>query len=504
MANENLLLKSMTSGDSRTQNNCVTNSTTSNDCVDLFFTIGAMRSNRKNKDAMSKLITMFDRAFDENPLITMKILFWSRDIRGGAGERDVFRQLWKHITSVDFTAKMLKANRTSGYELFKMNMENIPEYGRWDDLFALMNSDETTPVEDWIVNYIVNTLKNENDQSRNLLAKWLPRTGGKTSASKKLIANKVRHAMKMNPAEYRKFLVSLTKVVETAMCQKEWGRIDYEHVPSVAMSRYMKAFGKNDGTRFTEYVQSVQKGEKKMNASAVYPYDVFRSLRNGGEKAANAMWSSLPNYLEGNTESIMPMVDVSGSMSSRISGEISAMDVSVSLGVYVAERMEGAFKDHFITFTSQPTLQRLTGTLSDRIRQIQGPVGFDTNIEAAFKMLLNSAVKGNVPQEHMPAKILIISDMEFNDSCISGHSVSAMEKIKVLYEQAGYKRPDIIFWKVNILTMENCPVKYDEQGTALISGFSPSILTSLLGGDMTPVNIMLKAVNAPRYDRVKA
>jgi len=344
---------------------------------------------------------------------------------------------------------------------------------------------------------------NEDVLLAETLSKWLPRLGGKVSKEDKLIANKIRVAMELSPADYRKYIVAKTKVVETAMCQKEWGRIDYEHVPSVAMSRYMKAFGKNDGIRFTEYVQSVQKGEKVMHASATYPYDIIRALRNcSNPDAANAQWLQLPNYLEGNKESIMPMVDVSGSMDSKVSGSITAMDISISLGIYVAERMEGPFRDHFITFTSEPKLQRLTGSLSSRLQQIKGPVGYDTNIEAAFRMLLDCAIKGNVPQSEMPTKIMIISDMEFNNSCISGHDVTAMSKINSLYEAAGYKRPDIIFWKVNVLSMENCPVKHDAEGTCLVSGFSPSILTSLLGGEMTPMKILEKTINNPRYDKV--
>jgi hypothetical protein len=334
-------------------------------------------------------------------------------------------------------------------------------------------------------------------------AKWMPRLGGKVSKEDRLIANKVRVALGMTPAEYRKLLVSNTNVVETAMCRKNWDSIDYQKIPSLAMSRYTKAFTKNDVDRFAAYIKAVEKGEAKINAGAVYPYDITKALKHSGNASvANVQWNAQPNYLEGNTEKIMSMVDVSGSMEQIVSGDVTAMDIAISLGIYVSERLEGAFKDHFITFTSNPTLQQLGGTLEQRVNQIKGPVGYDTNLLAAFKMLLNAAVRGNVPASDMPDKILIISDMEFNNSCIKGREYSAWEAISKEYKMAGYERPQIIFWRVDVKSVGNFPVKYDEQGTALVSGFSPSILTSLLGGELNPVRVMLRTVDSPRYAKV--
>lgn len=486
MKNENPLLRAMKTNDELTENGCVTNSTSSSDCIDLFFTIGAMRSKRNDNKVMFDLFTMFDRAFAENPLIAMKILFWSRDARGGAGERSIFRQIEQHLA------------KTNPDVLMK-NIDNIPEYGRWDDLFALFETD----CEDTVINYIVSTITDESNPARTLLSKWLPRLGGKVPAKKKAIANKIRKALNMSPAEYRKMIVNLTNVVETPMCQKEFGKINYEHVPSVAMAKYQNAFRKNDNERFGKFLKAVETGDKKINAGTLYPYDVIRSLRCGDMKASNITWQNLPNYLEGNTENIMAMVDVSESMNQNISGSINAMDISISLGIYISERLEGPFKDHFITFTSIPTLQRLTGNLFNRYNQLKGEVGYDTNIQAAFEMLLDAAVKNNVSPEDMPNKIVIISDMEFNAYYINDNSSSCMQMVDELYEKAGYKRPQIIFWKVNVLSKtSNVPVKFDESGTALISGFSPTILTSVLGGDLTPERVMLKTINNERYNKV--
>jgi len=373
---KNALLQSMTTGDMKTANGMLTNSTSSSYCVDLFFAIGALRSQRNNKVRMNELITMFDGAFIENPLIAMKILFWARDIRGGAGEREIFKKIISHLA-------------TKNIDVLLKNITVIPEYGRFDDLFALF----TTPAERAAIDYIIAVLLGDNDM-KGLCAKWMPRLGGKISADKKLIANKVRVAMGISPKEYRQLITSLTNVVETAMCNKDFSSIDYQKVPSLAMSRYMKAFGKNDQERFSAYIEAVNKGEAKINAGAVYPYDITKAVNYGNASAADAQWNALPNFLEGNDESIMAMVDVSESMSmnsGRISDSLCAMDVAVSLGIYISERTEGAFKDHFLTFTSVPTLQRLTGSLAERMRQIKGPKGYNTNITAAFKTLLNAA-----------------------------------------------------------------------------------------------------------------
>ncbi|MFA5722976.1 MAG: DUF2828 family protein [Candidatus Pacearchaeota archaeon] len=483
----NALLQSMTTNDARTANGMLTNSTTSSYCVDLFFAIGAMRANRDNKVMMEKLSDMFDGAFAENPLVAMKILFWSRDIRGGAGEREVFKKLLNHLA-------------TKNVEVLLKNLTVIPEYGRFDDLFAVFS----TPAERAAIDYIIAVLLGDNNM-KPLCAKWMPRLGGKISKDKKLIANKIRTAMGISPKDYRVLLSTLTNVVETAMCNKDFSSIDYQKVPSLAMSRYMKSFGKNDQERFSAYVKAVEKGEAKINAGAIYPYDVIKTVSTN-ENAAQAQWNALPNFLEGNNENIISMIDVSESMTSssgKITDNLYAGDVAISLSMYIAERTEGAFKDHFITFTSQPTLQRMTGSLSQRIRQIKGPKGYDTNLSAAFELILNAAVNGNVPVSEMPTKILIVSDMEFNGSYIRGVDASAWQMISQKYEAAGYTMPTIVFWKVNVIKMENNPVKFDKTGAALISGFSPAILKSVLGGDiLSPERVMLRTINDPRYSKI--
>ena len=464
-----------------TENGMVTSSSTLSATLDLFFVIGAVRKQVKNIEGQSRLIGKFEAARNEDALITRKLLFWSRDVRGGAGEREAFRVLLR------YTAKNYPQDVID-------NIDLISEYGRWDDVFCLFN----TQVEANAINLIIDNLKAKN----GLLAKWMPRLGGKVPDQKKHIANKVRNAMGLTPKEYRKMLVELTNVVETPMCAREFDKINYEHVPSLAMSRYSKAFQTKDNARFGEYKDALVSGDAKVNASAIYPYDVTKNLIHGDSDLAVEQWKALPNFLEGSNERVLPICDVSGSMDTTISGNTTAMEVCISLGLYISERNEGPFKDAFVTFSEQPELQYLTGDLKSRYKQLNSAEwGMSTNLESTFNLILNQATKHNVPVEEMPTCILIMSDMEFNQAI--RRQDTALDMIKNKYSESGYTMPKIVFWNL-VSRHDNFPVKSDEQGTALVSGFSPSILKTVLTGNaMDPIQIMIDTLNTPRYEAVK-
>lgn len=472
----NSLLAAMQTSDSRTENGMVTNSTSLNNCVDLFFQIGAMRGQDK-----TRLINAFTKAFGENPLTAMKLLFWARDVRGGAGERQIFRDIMTYLAT----------NRT---EVMRKNIHLVSEFGRWDDLLVLLG----TPLENDALALIAKGLNEKN----GLCAKWMPRPNVSSREAKRH-ANIIRKYLGLSPKDYRKMLVELSNTVEQLMCANEWSSIEYSKLPSKAMSDLMKAFSKHDKERFGAYLTSLEKGETKINAGAVYPYDIVKNMKMGDARGANAQWGALPNYMEGNNERLLPMVDVSGSMSCAAGGNsnVTCMDVAISLGLYISERNTGEFQDAFITFTSRPTVQYLKGSLSERYRQIQGPVGYDTNIEAAFRMLLEKAVASNVPANEMPTMILVLSDMEFN--CASVRGFTAQEMVENMYANAGYKMPKLVYWNLQSRGDKNKPVQFDKNGTALVSGFSPALLTSLLGGkDMTPYSMMMDVIGTPRYSVV--
>ena len=331
------------------------------------------------------------------------------------------------------------------------------------------------------------------NRTDGLCAKWMPRKGE--------VANKLRKFFKMTPKVYRKMLVELTNVVENKMCSKDWESIDYSKLPSLASSRYQKSFKRNDGVRYEEYKNALIDGTAKVNAGAVYPYDIIKSMRSGGDDVVNnKQWESLPNFMEGSTERILPVVDVSGSMSCEVGGNpnLSCMDVAISLGMYISERSEGNFKDAFITFSENPQLQYLKGNLKQRLKQLMNADwGMSTNIEKVFRLILTQAKKNNVSEDMMPTKIMILSDMQFNQA--TDRYSKSYDMIEKMYEEEGYKKPSIIFWNLNGRG-GNFPVEFDKEGTALVSGFSPSILKSIIKGkNMTPESILMDTVNDERY-----
>lgn len=424
--------------------------------LSLFFKIGTSRG--------VDMTQAFLDAYAQSPDLALRVLLWARDIRGGAGERQRFRSLLQKALDV-----------SGNYNL----LAKVPEVGRYDDLCVLVG----TPYEEMALAVFLDGIKVGN----GLACKWAPRKGP--------VAAKLRAMWGVSPKFYRKHLVQHTQVVEQLMCAGKWDEIVYSHVPSVASGIYGKAFGRHDQGRYQAYLEAVVKGEAKMHASAIFPYDIFRNVARGNAEQADAQWKSLPNYLEGVDERIIVMSDVSGSMNGL------PMDISVSLGLYFAERLEGEFRNCLLTFTSEPELVKLKegATLQENFRAIQRmDWGDDTNLEAAFDAILKNAVRYNVPAEKMPTKLLIISDMQFNE-CISGSSDTALEMIQRKFAEKGYEAPDVIFWNAASGDSRNAPARFNQSGVALVSGSSPAVVKSVLGGDIDPVRVMLKTILVDRY-----
>ena len=235
-------------------------------------------------------------------------------------------------------------------------------------------------------------------------------------------------------------------------------------------------------------------------------------MKQGNNTGANAQWNALPNFLEGNAERLLPLVDVSGSMGCSAGGSnsVTCMDVAISLGLYISEKNEGSFKDAFLTFTSKPKLEYLKGNLTERYRQLaRADWGGSTNIEAAYNTILSNARANKVPANEMPTMLLILSDMQFNQATGGGWSrtsdwnPSAQSMVEKMYSDAGYEMPKVVYWNLNARN-DDSPVQFDKQGTALVSGFSPALLKNLLGGkDMTPLSMMMDIVNSERYEGVR-
>lgn len=448
--------------ETRTANGMKTFDSSKNSLVDLFFAIGASRGKDLSKE--------FLKAFMDDETLALRMLMWARDVRGGAGEREVVR-------------KILLSLEKNSPEVLDRLLPHLAEFGRWDDLLIF----QTKEVKAKAFTLIGNALRENN----GLAAKWMPRQGA--------LAAEIRNFFGMTPKFYRKSLVNLSKTVEQNMCANTWDGINYSHVPSLAAARYQKAFNKHDPVGYAEYKAKLATGEAKVNAAAVYPYDVIKSHKFGGDaKVIQAQWDALPNYI--GDELVLPMCDVSGSMSCAAGGNanLTCMDVCVSLGLYLADKNTGPFKDMFLTFSTDTKIQTLKGNLLQKLAQLQrADWGMSTDLNKAFDTVLKYAVDGKVDASDMPRYILIMSDMEFNHC--TQFDDSAMQMIERKYKAAGYEVPNIVFWNLNARS-GNSPVKYDKKGTALVSGFSPSIMTSILKAEsLDPVNVMLTTLNSPRY-----
>jgi hypothetical protein len=361
----------------------------------------------------------------------------------------------------------------------------VPFLGRWDDLLCFETKEFTEKAF-----YMI---KEALDDKNALCAKWMPRKGDKAVALRKFF--------KMSPKQYRQLIVSLTNVVETKMCAKEWDSINFEQVPSLAAARYQKAFNKNAYEAYSEYQRKLQSGEAKVSSGAVFPYDVIKSIKMGGsEEVANAQWESLPNYV--GTASILPMVDVSGSMlcSAGNNHNLSCLDVALSLGIYLADKNKGHLNGIYLTFSERPSLHKLPeGSLSQKIKSMSSSNwGMNTNISSAFNRLLDFAKKNEIHPSEMPSTIIILSDMQF-DRCCNRSNLTAIESIRRKYVECNYVIPQVVFW--NLSSYENCPVTVNSYGVALVSGFSPSIMKSILGCEsFNPKDIMNKAISSERYN----
>lgn len=446
----------------RTDNGMKTLESSMSDLVDLFFAVGASRG----KD----LSTQFARALAQDETLALRMLAWARDVRGGAGEREVVRKI------------LLNLEKTNPKALARI-LPHLAEFGRWDDLLIFTSKE----VKAKAFTLIGDALRERN----GLAAKWMPRQGA--------LAAEIRTFFGMSPKFYRKSLVNLSKTVEQNMCAQDWTGIEYGHVPSVAAARYQKAFKKHDEAGYNAYKAKLVTGEAKVNAAAVYPYDVIKSHKFGGDATViQAQWDALPNYI--GDELVLPMCDVSGSMSTPVGGNanLTCMDVCVSLGLYLADKNTGPFKDMFLTFSAKSKIEILKGDLLSKLAQLQrADWDMNTNLNAAFEEVLRVAKAGKVSANDMPKYVLIMSDMQF-DQC-ARHDDSAMQMIERKYSEAGYTVPNIVFWNLNAKAGQ-APVKFDKKGTALVSGFSPAILKSILAAEeLDPTSVMMATLNSPRY-----
>ena len=472
-----------------TENGAATHITTESDCLDLFATIGALR-----RESDSEIVTRFIRAYSENKDIAMKLLFFARDIRGGLGERRVFKVILNWLANNEPAT-------------VRKNLEYVAEYGRFDDLLCLMG----TACEKDMLDVLKAQLEADNSAMANggevsLLAKWLPSVNASCSETV-LYAKKIAKYFGLNDASYRKALVALRahiRIIENNLREKDYS-FDYAKQPSKAMYKYRKAFIRNDGERYSRFLEKVTTGEAKLHASTLMPYEIItpffrRNVSDEESKAINTTWISQENF--GDTENALAVIDGSGSMYGG--ADPMPATVALSLGIYFAERNKGAFKNHFITFSENPQLVEIKGEdILDKVRYCHGfNEVANTNIQKVFELILEAAKKNSVPRDELPKKLYIISDMEF-DYCAKDASLTNFEYAKKLFAESGYTLPEIVFWNVASRNRQQ-PVTKNEQGVALVSGCTPRLFSMVASGTMNPYAFMLEVVESERYAKIVA
>lgn len=482
---------------STTENGALGYKSTGSALVDFNFKLASYRNPRNYGD----IIKDFAKVWGENNELALKYLFYMRDVREGVGERETFRQCIKELANVNVLDSRV--------------FDWIEEYGRLDDIFVFFDTKLEDKMIQWVNQKLFDdTINATNNKPISLLAKWMPSINTSSRKTRDL-ANRFCKALNIQSKDYRKTLSKLRTyldVLEKKLCKNEWDKVNYESVPSNANLKYNKAFYKHDKERRESYLESLKKGEAKINSKVLFPHDIVNKYVgrsywdtkvNKYDEALEQIWKGLPNYIQ-DKSNILVVRDGSGSMTSTVGNTtIQALDVSTALAIYFSEKLSGPYKDKFITFSSRPEFVDLSklSTLHDKLVECYS---YDdcsnTNIEATFDLILKVAKQNNLSQEEIPT-VLIISDMEFDHATYYTSKNTLFKDIAKKFNNAGYDLPRCVFWNVNSRT-NTIPLTQNKMGVTLVSGFSPAITKLVLNGELDPYKALVKEITSDRYKQI--
>lgn len=484
-----------------TENDAVAYLTSGKELLDFNFMLTTLRSK-----TIQEIKREYAKVYFEDPKTAIKYAFYVGDIRGGLGERKIFR------ACIEWLAEHHP-------EVMKEVFEYIPHYTRWDNLLRLVNVGNKE-LTDLIVELVDFQMQQDfngqiKDKPISLLAKWMPSENASSKETKQL-ARKLQKLLRVDAKTYRKTLSRLRKhidVVERKMSTNKWGAIDYEAVPSKANLIYNNAFLRNDSVRRSKYLDALEQGKAKINAKVLQPHEIVNKYTPGYsgypiklDKTYELLWKNLPNLV---LEDSIIVRDGSGSMLVPVGDwKTRAIDVATALAIYISERCSDQWKDKFITFSSNPKFVDMSRckSLRDKLQICCSHTDMsNTDIKKVMDMILKTAVNNKLTQEDMPKNIVIISDMQFD-----GYNVNAFnwdetlfETISKQYEDNGYKIPRIVFWNLDAHDRKAIPMQKNELGMILCSGFSIQNMNMIISGEIDPLKALLAEVNGERYDLIE-
>lgn len=480
-----------------TENGALAYNTTGSILVDFFSRFGGMRESSEHS-----ILSAFYSAFNVFPVETIKLLMFFRDCRGGQGERRIFDVVYQDLILND---------NPLAYQL----LAYVPEYGYWKDVRDFLLIAEgvgNTKFADFACElFVTQLLADANSKNMTLCAKYAPSEtwSNRSSINKKVWKRYIRFVSRImkiqNVIGYRYLLSKMRlalPVLERQMSDQDWNKIDFASVPSKAHALYRKAFGKHQQERYAEYLANLEKGQTKINASVLTPYDVVKKYMDSYgylskiDKTLEEQWKALPNYVN---HDVLAISDTSGSMA----GE--PMIMSIALGIYFAQRAKGVCKGELVNFDSKPAFHDISNckSLFEAIQKVSSmPWGGSTNFVAVFDMLLSAAIKNKASQEDLPKFLLCISDMQFNTAG-KARGQTPFEVVRQKFENAGYKLPQFIFWNVRASALKNFPT-FDEDGVMQVSGSSPAVLQFVMATlNNNSFEVIQRILDNPRYKFVE-
>ena len=503
---------------SYTENGAVGYKSTGHKLVDLNFKIPQYR---QDIDA-----NLFEKSLAEDEVLTLKWLLYLRDIRQGVGERKSFRHFVKHLCD----------NHEDLAYRFIAHVD-IAEYGRYDDYVWLYMNIKSDKIKNKIGKILVDRLyddiscKNNDEGNISLLAKWLPSENASSATTRAMATTLRKEVFYMSPRIYRKTLSSLRRyldVVEVKMSNGEWSDIDYCKVPSKANLLYRNAFNKHDKERRDEFLADLAEGKTEIKAQAMFLHDIVHEYTSNNDNYWNPEYNKDTTLEElwkaqekvAGFKNTLVVRDGSASMKCDIpNSSATAMDVADALTLYCAENSDGQYHNKFITFSSTPQIVDVNGkdSLADKLTHLHKCDDCsNTDIEAVFDLILETAIKSKATQEDMPKSVLIISDLEYDavrsdDVWLYDYDHEAIAKEdKVLfdciakkYKKSGYKLPKLVFWNVNSRT-STIPLTENENGVILLSGFSKNLMEMVMSSETDPYEALKKVLNSSRYDCISS